>query len=77
MAEVTNDLIYEILKSMQGGLSNIEHKLGEIDNRLTSLTAQMNAVHVDIANIYQSTGRSDRRLSHIEKRLDIIEEPAE
>ncbi|WEZ83789.1 hypothetical protein P6U16_03105 [Rhizobium sp. 32-5/1] len=77
MAEVTNELIYEVLKAMQSRLSNIEHKLGEMDNRLTSMSAQINAVHIDISNIYQSIGYMDRRLTRIEKRLDIIEEPAE
>ncbi|MBW9087957.1 hypothetical protein JNB91_08885 [Rhizobium wenxiniae] len=84
MAEVTNELIYEILKSMQGRLSNIDDKLVAIDGRLDSLTLQvrglameMNAAHGDIANIYKVLGRQDARLSRIEKRLDIIDEPAE
>jgi archaellum component FlaC len=84
MAEVTNDLIYEVLKSMQGRMSNIEHKLGEMDNRLTSISGQlrglsleMNAAHTDVANVYVSLGHLDGRLMRIERRLDIVEEPAE
>lgn len=84
MAEVTNELIYEILKSMQGRLSNIDDKLVAIDGRLDSLTSQvrglameMNGGHGDIANIYKILGRLDQRVTRIEKRLDIIEEPAE
>ena len=77
MAEVTNDLIYEVLKSMPGRLSNIEHKLVDVDNRLNSLSTQMNAVHLDVSNIYQTLGPLDARVIRIEKRLEIIEEPAE
>ena len=84
MAEVTNELIYEVLKSMQGRMSNIEHKLGEMDTRLTSISGQlrglsleMNAAHTDLANVYVSLGHLDGRLMRIERRLDIVEEPAE
>jgi DNA repair ATPase RecN len=84
MADVTNDPIYDVMKSMQGHLSNIDYKLVEIDGRLDSLTTQirgvsmeMNAANGDIANIYKTLGRMDMRMKRIEKRLDIIEEPAE
>lgn len=84
MAEVTNDLIYEDLYSMPGRPSNIDHILVPIDGRLDSLTSQvrgqsmeMNGAHGDIANIYKTLGRLDQRVTRIEKRLDIIEEPAE
>ena len=77
MAEVTNELIYEVLKSMQGRLSNIENKLVEVDGRLQSLSTQMNAVHVDVDNLYRSSGHVNSRLARIEKRLEIIDELAE
>jgi hypothetical protein len=84
MAEVTNELIYEVLKPMQGRLTNIGRKLGEVDNRLASITTQLrglsssvDAAHGDIANIYISLGHLDGRLKRIEKRLEIIDESAE
>jgi DNA repair ATPase RecN len=84
MAEVTNELIYEILKSIQQRLNNMEHKLGEVDGRLHTLTIRMDgmrtelgAAHTGIENSYQTLGHSDARLMRIVKRLDLAHEPAE
>jgi DNA repair ATPase RecN len=84
MADVSNDLIYEVLKQVQQRLANIEHKLGEVDGRLHMLTqridgvrTEVGAAHTGIENIYQTLGHTDGRLSRIEKRLDLAHEPAE
>ena len=84
MAEVTNELIYEILKSMQQRLSNIEAKMGEVDGRMHALTIRMDglrtevgAAHAGIENIYQTLAHTDGRLARIEKRLELVHEPAE
>jgi DNA repair ATPase RecN len=84
MAEVTNELIYEILKSVQQRLNNIEHKLGEVDGRLHTLTIRMDGMRTElgaartgIENIYQTLGHSDAHLMRFEKRLDLAHEPAE
>ena len=77
MAESNSELIYEISKSMQRRLSSMDHNLDGLDNRMTSVASQMNAVHVDLANIGQTPGRLDVRATRIETRPAIIEEPAE
>lgn len=84
MAEVTNELIYEVLKAVQARLANIEHKMGEVDTRLVSMSGQLrglasevSAAHTDIANVYQTLGHIDGRLIRIERRLEMIEHPAE
>lgn len=84
MADVTHELIHEVLKPRQGRPSNIEHRLGDIGSRRAFLPAQvrgfsveLNGAHTDIGNIHHLFGRIDRRVSHAGKRLDIIEEPAE
>ena len=84
MAEVSNELIYEVLKAMQQRLANIEAKMGEVDGRIHALTIRMDglrtevgAAHSGIENIYQTLAHSDGRLSRIEKRLELAHEPAE
>jgi DNA repair ATPase RecN len=84
MAEVTNDLIHEVLKAVQQRLPNIEAKIGEVDGRLHALSIRMDglrtevgAAHAGIENIYQTLSHSDGRLARIEKRLDLVHEPAE
>ena len=82
MAEVTNDLIYEVLKAMQARLGNIEEGVRELRGEMRALRGalgaienRMGAVHLDISNLYESTGAMDGRLSRIERRLEIIDSP--
>ena len=84
MAEVSSDLIYEVLKAVQQRLSTIEAKLGEVDGRLHTLAIRMDglrtetaAAHAGIENIYQTLSHSDGRLARIEKRLELVEHAAE
>jgi hypothetical protein len=84
MAEVTNELMYEVLKAMQARLSNIEHKLGEVesriiafDGRIQGLRYEIGAGQTDLANIYGTLGHIDDRLIRIEHRLELTGHPAE
>jgi hypothetical protein len=82
MAEVTNELIYEVLKSIQDRLGNIENRLSAVEVRLDSLGEQtravslsMHATNTDVANLYRMFTTMDNRLIRIERRLEIVEEP--
>jgi chromosome segregation ATPase len=83
MAEVTNELIYEVLKAVQARLSNLEEgqrnlsgQVHAVRGNLQAMQAQMGAIQTDIANLYESFGAFDGRLSRIERRLEIIDTPA-
>lgn len=82
MAEVSNDLIYEVLKAMQTRLGTLDEGLrevrGELKGMRISLQAQqvqMNAVQTDVGNLYEAFGALDSRLARIERRLDITDAP--
>ncbi len=75
MAEITNELIYEVLKSMQARLGNMEQGQKEIAARISALQTHMLAVEKDVANLYEALAALDTRLERIEKRLDIVGEP--
>ena len=84
MVDITNDLIYEVLKAMPQRLGNIEAKLGEADGRMHSLAIRLDgiraetaAAHSGIENIYLTLSHTDGRLSRIEKRLELVEHAAE
>lgn len=84
MADVTNELIYEVLKAVQQRLGNIEAKLGEVDGRMHALAIRMDglrsetaAAHSGIETIYQTLSHADGRLSRIEKQLDLVDHAAE
>lgn len=64
MTEINGELIYEILKSVQGRLDKMDSSIWEI--RLTQMGMQN-----DIHNIYGMLARSDDRLDRIERRLEL------
>ena len=73
MAEVDGDLIYEILKSIQGRLDKIDAGIGEIRHEIVSLPLNQMGMQNDIHNIYGVLARHDERLERIEHRLDLRE----
>ena len=75
--KVTNELIFEVLKSMQARMSNVEDGLRDIKGELVGIRGHMIATQSDIQNIYGRLGSIEVRVERIERRLDIIHEPAE
>ena len=73
MAEVDGDLIYEILKNVQGRLDKIDSGLGEIRHEIVSLRLSQMGMQNDIHNIYGMLARQDQRLDRIEHRLELCE----
>lgn len=64
--EVTNELLFETLKSIQGTLSRHSDDLREIKGRMGILEAQY-------ASLSNRIDRIDDRLVRVEKRLDIVD----
>jgi len=75
VAEVTNELIYEVLKAMQTRLGGIEEGLREVRSEINALRGHLIAVQQDVANIYGRVAGIEVRLEHIERRLEIIDTP--
>ena len=73
MAEVTNELLYEVLKTLQERMSRMEGKLDEIKGELTAMRGYIYAVHQDVGNIYSVLAKHDLRLDRIERRLELRE----
>lgn len=83
MAEVTNDLIYEALKAMQARLGNLEETMREVRGEVRALRSAMSAIdnrmgafHMDLANLYEASGAMEGRMSRIERRLEITDNPS-
>ena len=75
MAEVSNELIFEVLKQVQPRIDRVDHKLDEIKSELNALRGHQISMQQDIQNVYGILGRSDVRLDHIERRLELTETP--
>ena len=73
MAEVTNELIYEVLKPVQDQLVNLND--GQRDMR-EALRDHSLAMQTDVSNIYHILDL-ERRTERIERRLDLRDDAAE
>jgi hypothetical protein len=73
MAEVTNELMYEVLKQLQSDVAGMKDAWLETNARLNALQSHMIGLQQDIHNIYLILTRHDARLERIERRLDIVE----
>lgn len=66
MAEPTNELIYEVLKSVQGGLARVETKVD-------GLAAELRIMKGHMASFLGNEVLQDTRIAEIEARIDRIE----
>ena len=75
MADVTNELIYEVLKSIQDRLTSIENEQRASREELNALRGHQIAMQQDVHNIYEILGELKARMQVIERRLELS--PAE
>ena len=72
MAEVTNDLIYEVLRSMQHDLGSVKADTRDEKGELQAIRTHMTGLGQDISNICQIIGRHGERLGRIETHLGLL-----
>jgi DNA anti-recombination protein RmuC len=73
MVEVTNELMFEVLKSLQNDLGGLKDDMRDVKEELRAVRGHMLATQQDIANIYSILARHDGRLDRIERRLELAE----
>jgi hypothetical protein len=73
MAEVTNELMYELLTNIQGRLGSVEQGLREVKQELNAVRGVTVSIQSDLHNIYGILARHDERLDRIETRLELRE----
>lgn len=73
MVDVTNELMFELLKKMNGDLSQIKVSVSELRNEMQSMRGTMVSMQQDIHNIYGILARHETRLDRIENRLELRE----
>ncbi|MCK1387168.1 hypothetical protein [Bradyrhizobium sp. 21] len=76
MAEVSNELIFEVLKQVQQRLDRVDQKIDEVKSGVNALRGHQISMQQDLQNVCGILGRSDVRLDHIERRLELSEVPA-
>jgi septal ring factor EnvC (AmiA/AmiB activator) len=75
MAEITTELMYEVLKSMQSDIAALREGQRETNAALNAIRIHMVAMQQDIQNLYTAFTRHEARLDRIERRLEISEVP--
>lgn len=73
MAEVSADLVFEMLKRIQSDISNLKEGQRELRQDVISVRGQLHAMQGDINNLRASVGHIEVRLDRIENRLDLRE----
>jgi septal ring factor EnvC (AmiA/AmiB activator) len=83
MAEISNELIYEVLKSVQFRLAQVDGKADENKSDMMALRTQITSIHHDLLSIHHELGgvhatliRHEQRLDRIERRLELSDAPA-
>jgi hypothetical protein len=73
MAEVTNELMYEALESIQQVVHGLKDGVREVKREFSSLRGHALSIQHDVHNICGILGRHDDRLERIENHLDLRE----
>jgi DNA repair ATPase RecN len=73
MTSITNELLYDVLKSMQTRLGRMDGKLDEVKGELQAVRSHIVGVQQDVSNIYAKLGDHADRLERIETRLGLLD----
>jgi septal ring factor EnvC (AmiA/AmiB activator) len=82
MAEVSSALMFDVLKSIQARLVQVDGKIDELKQSMLALGTAQNATRQDITGVYQEISaihatlvRHEGRLDRIDRRLELNEAP--
>ncbi len=70
---VTNELIYEVLKSIQAQVALVREDVDSIKARLTSVDTRLGLLHTDMANQSERLDRLESRMARVESRLSLAD----
>jgi hypothetical protein len=73
MAQITNELIYEILKSLQADQIEIKTTLADHTHQLIRVHEEINALRGDDLRRESLQAQMDTRLQRIENRLNLTD----
>jgi hypothetical protein len=73
VAEITNELMYEVLKKLQADMAEVKAEVRENTAAINASRIHVVAMHQDVQNIYSILTRHEQRLERIERRLELVE----
>ncbi len=82
MADVTPELMFEVLKSIQARLAQVDGKVDELKQEMQASRTSQNGIRQEITGVFQEISgvhttlvRHEGRLDRIEKRLELSDAP--
>jgi septal ring factor EnvC (AmiA/AmiB activator) len=82
MADVTPELIFEVLKSVQARLLQVDGKIDELKQEMQASRTSQNGIRQEITSVFQEVSgihatlvRHEGRLDRIERRLELSDAP--
>ena len=82
MADVTPDLMFEILKSIQERLVQVDGKIDELKQEMQASRTSQNGIRHEITSVFQEISgihatlvRHEGRLDRIDRRLELNDAP--
>jgi len=73
MAEVSSELIYEVVKKVRDRHAVTDSKVDEVKAEIQAVRGHLLAMQQDIHNVYATLVRHETRLERIERRLELVE----
>ncbi len=73
MAQITNELIYEILKQLQAGQADLKVILSDHSRQFIKVREDINSLRGDDLRREALQAQMDARLQHIETRLNLTD----
>jgi hypothetical protein len=70
-AEITNELIDEVLKSVQAQVALTREDAASIKARFTSMDQRLGIVHTDMALLSDRMDRMEGHMARVQTRLDL------
>ena len=73
MAEVTSELMFELLKRVHADIADVKLGQRELRSEMNAIRGTLVSVQQDIHNIHTTLARHETRLDRIENRLELRE----
>jgi septal ring factor EnvC (AmiA/AmiB activator) len=82
MADVTAELVFEVMKSIQARLAQVDGKIDELKQEMQASRTSQNGIRQEITSVFQEVSgihatlvRHEGRLDRIERRLELSDAP--
>jgi septation ring formation regulator EzrA len=75
MTEVSNELIFDVVKQVQQRLDRVDNEVDELKSEMNAFRGHLISLRQDTQNIYAMLGRHDVHLERIERRLELSDAP--